>query len=250
MKIDKLKNFKNGDDLELIIEIILYLTKKLKEKYNLNDKYEFEMFYAFCALVELFGEISNENIEIFIDEYQNFSLMELMYIKKAFPMCNFSLFGDLEQKMLSKGIGKIEELYELDKSIKTFEINENYRNAFEITKFINNRLNMKMIPIGIHGTINEKVTTIKNEYSLKERVVLIVKSKDEISEIDALKDINDINIVDYDDRTIEFNKLNIITVSLSKGLEFEKVYVYDRNMTNTEKYVAYTRALNELNILV
>ena len=164
-------------------------------------------------------------------------------------MCKFSLFGDLEQKMQSKGIGKIEELYELDKSIKKFEINENYRNAFEITEFINNRLNMKMIPIGIQGSINEKATTIETKYSLKERVVLIVKSKDEISEIDALKDINDINIVDYDDKTIEFNKLNIITVSLSKGLEFEKVYVYDHNMTNIEKYVAYTRALNELNIL-
>ena len=108
---------------------------------------------------------------------------------------------------------------------------------------------MNMIPIGIQGSINEKATTIENKYSLKERVVLIVKSKDEISEIDALKDINDINIVDYDDKTIEFNKLNIITVSLSKGLEFEKVYVYDHNMTNIEKYVAYTRALNELNIL-
>ena len=249
-RIIKLKNFSSGNSYALIFEVILYITKQLKEKHNLDGNYDFEMFYTFCLLIELFGAVSNDNIEIFIDEFQNFSTTELKYIKKAFPMCNLSLFGDFNQRIENKGISNIEQLYEIDNNIDTFEINENYRNAFEITEFVNNRFNMNITPIGIHGTINEKATTIENNFGSKDRVVLIVKSLDEIFEIDALNRVGTINIIDSNEDGIEYNQLNVITVSLSKGLEFEKVYVYDHNMTNSEKYVAYTRALNELNILV
>ena len=248
-RIIKLKNFSSGNSYALIFEVILYITKQLKEKHNLDGNYDFEMFYTFCLLIELFGAVSKDNIEIFIDEFQNFSTTELKYIKKAFPMCNLSLFGDFNQRIENKGISNIEQLYEIDNNIDTFEINENYRNAFEITEFVNNRFNMNITPIGIHGTINEKATTIENNFGSKDRVVLIVKSLDEIFEIDALNRVGTINIIDSNEDGIEYNQLNVITVSLSKGLEFEKVYVYDHNMTNSEKYVAYTRALNELNIL-
>ena len=33
------------------------------------------------------------------------------------------------------------------------------------------------------------------------------------------------------------------------NLEFEKVYVYDKNMTKNEKYLAYSRALNHLVVI-
>lgn len=34
-----------------------------------------------------------------------------------------------------------------------------------------------------------------------------------------------------------------------KGLEFKEVFVFDSNMTNNEKYIAYTRALVKLNVI-
>ena len=37
-----------------------------------------------------------------------------------------------------------------------------------------------------------------------------------------------------------------MTVYQSKGLEFTAVVVADEDMTPNEKYIAYTRALNEL----
>ncbi|MGB4438156.1 MAG: ATP-binding domain-containing protein, partial [Sedimentibacter sp.] len=44
-------------------------------------------------------------------------------------------------------------------------------------------------------------------------------------------------------------KISVLTVEQSKGLEFDCVYVYDKYMTNNEKYISYTRALKELVII-
>ena len=39
------------------------------------------------------------------------------------------------------------------------------------------------------------------------------------------------------------------TISQVKGIEFDSVIVFDNDMTENEKYIAYTRALNELYIV-
>ena len=40
-----------------------------------------------------------------------------------------------------------------------------------------------------------------------------------------------------------------MSVYESKGLEFSSVAVYDKDMTENEKYIAYTRALGRLAIV-
>jgi DNA helicase IV len=40
-----------------------------------------------------------------------------------------------------------------------------------------------------------------------------------------------------------------MTVYESKGLEFTSVVAIDKGMSDAEKYIAYTRALNELAII-
>ena len=35
-----------------------------------------------------------------------------------------------------------------------------------------------------------------------------------------------------------------------KGIEFDKVYVIPNNMSRNEKYIAYTRALSELIVVI
>ena len=59
----------------------------------------------------------------------------------------------------------------------------------------------------------------------------------------------------YLNNRIVSNQLNILSISDSKGLEFETVYVYmpDQNTDDplaiNKKYVAYTRALSSLTVL-
>jgi DNA helicase IV len=48
---------------------------------------------------------------------------------------------------------------------------------------------------------------------------------------------------------ISKSKINVMTVYESKGLEFTAVAVVDGDMTDNEKYIAYTRALKELAIV-
>ena len=45
---------------------------------------------------------------------------------------------------------------------------------------------------------------------------------------------------------ISKSKINVLTVYESKGLEFTAVAVVDGDMSDNEKYIAYTRALKEL----
>ena len=45
------------------------------------------------------------------------------------------------------------------------------------------------------------------------------------------------------------SKINIMTVYESKGLEFSSVVVVANGMNKSEKYIACTRALNELAVI-
>lgn len=48
---------------------------------------------------------------------------------------------------------------------------------------------------------------------------------------------------------IHNGNISILSVSSTKGLEFDVVYVFTKGMTNNERYIAYTRALSELIII-
>ena len=39
-----------------------------------------------------------------------------------------------------------------------YELQENYRNALEITEFVNQTFEMHMLPIGIHGSVSVSYT--------------------------------------------------------------------------------------------
>lgn len=41
----------------------------------------------------------------------------------------------------------------------------------------------------------------------------------------------------------------VYTVKSVKGLEFKEVFVFDRDMCDNEKYIAYSRALAKLNVI-
>ena len=45
------------------------------------------------------------------------------------------------------------------------------------------------------------------------------------------------------------SKINVMSVYESKGLEFTSVVVVDKDLNDSEKYIAYTRALNELAVI-
>jgi DNA helicase IV len=109
-----------------------------------------------------------------------------------------------------------------------------------------------MIPIGLDGSV--KYVNIPRIINLNtsDRVALIVKDLsvyDKFKQILETNRINKLNVIHNDEDKILKGYLNIIPINLTKGLEFEVVYVVNHNMTQNEFYVASTRALNKLFII-
>ena len=63
------------------------------------------------------------------------------------------------------------------------------------------------------------------------------------------KDKEKYNYINESNLLMDKKKINAIPVRLAKGMEFENVYVYDRNMNHKEMYVACTRALENLCVI-
>ena len=186
--------------------------------------------------------ISNKFVHI--DEFQDLSDTEIQFLDIYFKNSIFNYYGDFLQSINSKG--EKEFKYE----IKKFYINEKYRNAYEITNYVNKNLNLNMIPIGLTGYV-EKIDYSdiinKNLCNSSDRVALIVKDLFEFKE--AYEQYECYHYIENDNMNIKRDKINIIPLIYSKGLEFETVIVIENDMSRDELYVSYTRALNNLYII-
>ena len=196
---------------------------------------------------------------ITIDEAQGMNPNELDLIK-AVNGGNviFNLYGDIKQHFEGK-VG-IDDWAEFNKTadFEIFELNENYRNASEITAFCNNYFNMNMTAI---NTTGNGVHEFKNDDSLKEgfRKKLVEEKRSGMSAI-VVKDRNEVRFLNNlfsrykekfhdmtgDEYDLHRTRWNIISIDDAKGLEFNTILAMSGRMTDNEKYVAYTRALDEL----
>ena len=120
-----------------------------------------------------------------------------------------------------------------------YNLNENYRNTEQITDFCNKVFNYNNISMGITGK--------DVEYIDKKQInnIIIRKMNDQKRIAVIVRNIEDLeNIIPIDSEYTFYN-----TISQVKGIEFDSVIVFDNDMTENEKYIAYTRALNELYIV-
>jgi hypothetical protein len=216
----------------------------IKEKADMTI--EMSVSQAFAAtyiLCKKFGSIDRNKLFIYIDEFQDFSPIELSIFKRIYPLGAFNMFGDFKQCINEKGIRRIEDIPKDMYEQKPYNINENYRNAIQITQYVNNRFKVGMNPVGLGGKVQE-VERLKS-YSIAEddRVALIVKNTPtDIANKDAFNDY-------MATKEIKRGCINIIPVCMVKGLEFEKVLVARKDLTENEFYVSCTRAISELVII-
>lgn len=77
---------------------------------------------------------------------------------------------------------------------------------------------------------------------------ILVKDKAEAESVMSIAENYCRRIHDMTSVAVEVNqnKWNLMTVEQAKGLEFETVFAVSGRMSENEKYIAYTRALNEL----
>lgn len=233
--------------------VVLPLIHKVYEKYGYNvstisDKLEGKNYqfiqYIKLTLASLFLEKPFlKDKMICIDEGQEYSRNEYVLLadinSDKDTKLILNIYGDIHQRNTSKGIADW-NVFVPDICSKTFNLFENYRNTSEIVNYTNKKLGLSDIAIGLDdGNEVEELNANEALKVIEEgNICIIIKENSDLY----------LRLIDF----VKFNsKMNgniLLTPWLSKGQEFEKVIVFDKEMDNTEKYISYTRAKSKLYI--
>lgn len=248
----RLRDFKHGHKGSYLFDLIYeHIEPNSDCLDNRTIKYEHQLVLNAYICTELFGAQDLSKKYLFFDEFQDLSELEIEFFYKALPNSVYNYYGDLVQCINPKGIQTEEELNRIISNAEIFYINENYRNSYEITNYVNKQLELNMTPIGISGKVIESKNFDFNQLSITkgDRVAFITKDKNNVSS-EIIKSLNAIYFNQDDSDIIIPRGVPVIySIQEVKGLEFENVIVDESGLNVNEKYVAFTRALNNLFIL-
>lgn len=173
---------------------------------------------------------------LFIDEGQEYYLNEYRLLAEC-TKATVNIYGDENQQLdTARGIGDFDALAPLWE-LRRYSLNENYRNAREITEFVNGLLGMNVTSLGLEGGRVARIGYAELDGAVREATA----RGDRVAVIYSPDDINAVQ------EAGKFGEL-ACTVKECKGLEYECVFACGK-MSAREKYVAYTRALAELYIV-
>jgi len=194
-----------------------------------------------------------------IDEAQGIAPEELRLLKSVNGnSVTFNIYGDIYQHIEgTKGIESWDEYKDvIDYDI--YEMQENYRNASQITEYCNRKFGMQMNAIntpgkGVHEMQTEAefraemITQLMDTQRAGLAAILVandVEARYLLGEFSAYEQkFHDMTGEDF---SIHRTRWNIIHIDDAKGLEFSSVIVLSGRMSRNQQYIAYTRALDDL----
>lgn len=232
------------------VDIIRYFyretVKKFKIKYGMTSKKMYPSdAYALCVICAGISErLSPVYSYVFVDEGQDISPCEYDLIRKINKKAAFNIFGDIAQNVTSwRGITDWESAFA---SFDIHTLNQNYRNTNQIVEYVSKKLGLGMQSIGYDGPKVSKINArgISGFFKDKKGLKALICA-DSVKEEYLRKSYNDVG----EKGAVSRSKINVMSVYESKGLEFTSVVVVDKGLSNSEKYIAYTRALNELAVI-
>ncbi|MBR1628960.1 MAG: hypothetical protein IJ679_06810 [Lachnospiraceae bacterium] len=217
--------------------------------------------YLYLQCIYLYQGAPSSKYEslLAIDEVRGISPEELRLLyningKKVV----FNLYGDIHQHIEgTKGVDSWEEYKGIIDFYK-YEMQENYRNASQITEYCNKIFDMKMNAIntpgkGVHEIKGkedfraEMITQLMDNQRAGLAAILVGNVAEARYLMDAFSSydqkFHDMTDVDF---SIHLTRWNIIHIDDAKGLEFSSVIVLSGRMSRNQRYIAYTRALDDL----
>jgi DNA helicase IV len=218
-----------------------------------NFRHKLYLKLLFCSLY--YTRLANPDNFLSIDEAQDISIAEYHLLRLVLgDRCVFNLYGDINQSVYSyKGISDWDEIADIT-SGNIYVLNENYRNTLQITDFCNKEFGAEVYAIGVSG---EPVI----EFNIADAIKWIRDLKQQHPEyrvailhrhgLKAVQDLLHSMLVDQDISwyAVDEHKLSVVSVETAKGLEFEAVVAIVDQMSNNEKYISYTRALDRLAVV-
>ena len=181
---------------------------------------------------------------VFVDEGQDVSPCEYELLRKINKKASFNIFGDIAQNVTPwRGIKDWRETFP---EHEIYGLTQNYRNTNQIVEFVSDTLHLNMQSIGYDGPAVQKISARNINAFFKEKKGLkAIICAECVKEKYLRKSYNDLT----EKGKISRSKINIMSVYESKGLEFTSVVVVDEGLSESERYIAYTRALNELAVI-
>lgn len=212
---------------------------------------------------------------LLLDEAQDSNKEQFEFLFDMIKPQNYMIVGDWRQSIYRWNGANPDILIELtkDSSVKTYELNENYRNGSDILEYAKGIINLagnnyidNSVPMSsqtgkvhlVEFSPDRLVTTIKDRGEYRDWFVL-TRTNAEIEFIskyfkkykvpfDTFKR-SELNLKDFNKKMNE-NTVKILTIHTSKGLEAKNVVVIGAKFYNLEEccvsYVAATRAKETL----
>ena len=232
------------------VDVIRYFyretVKKYKTKYGMTSKKMYRSdAYAVCVICAGVCErLSPVYSYVFVDEGQDVSPCEYDLIRKINKKAGFNVFGDTAQNVTPwRGVTDWKNAF-ADFDIHT--LNQNYRNTNQIVDYVSKKLGLDMQSIGYDGPKVSRISArgISGFFKDKKGLKALICA-DSVKKEYLRKSYNDVE----QKGAVSRSKINVMSVYESKGLEFTSVVVVDKDLNDSEKYIAYTRALNELAVI-
>lgn len=244
------KTFSEIGNSEDFVDIVRYFyketVKKYKAKYGMTSKKMYRSdAYALCVICAGISErLSPVFSYVFVDEGQDVSPCEYALLRKINPKAAFNIFGDIAQNVTAwRGVENWESTFP---DFSVYTLMQNYRNTNQIVDYVAKKLHLDMQPIGYDGP---KVTKISargiNAFFKEKKGLKALICADSVKDKYLRKTYHNVG----EKGRISRSKINVMSVYESKGLEFTSVVVVDEGLNDSEKYIAYTRALNELAVI-
>ncbi|KRN89086.1 RNA polymerase recycling motor HelD [Ligilactobacillus ceti] len=222
----------------------------------------------------LTGSGQNHSIaHLFIDEMQDYTLAQLIYLKHAFPNAKLTLLGDSEQALFNELVLPADLLNEIQSNLniskaKIVQLKQSYRSTQEITEFTK-----ALLPDGDEITsfarngnkplvirtsdrknrdlaLKEQLKSLLKKYP---KVALITRDLSESKKLAKKLQVNfPVTLLKDNDRNLP-DGLCILPIYLAKGLEFDAVVMtnltpelYQDNHDLGILYTICSRAMHEL----
>lgn len=218
----------------------------------------------------LIGKKGDKNVKfIFIDEVQDYSSIQIAYLKYCYPKAKFTLLGDLNQTIFNYQDNNVltNDLKNIfaNNSIKTFKLQNTYRSTKQITNFSKDILeqNNDIIAFNRNGDkpiikfnkgFDEQYNNLLNYLNENDNVTIITKTLSESILIDNFLKKQKVKYKLIKEEKQNLTKEHIVIPAfLAKGLEFNHVLVWNvnDNFSDNKKdrqllYTICSRAMHKL----